>query len=59
MYGTYLEGIEQLMIAIECNCNVNNNWSKCGYIGSDFKINADRYRYNTNLKLSKNFSHKS
>ena len=32
----------------DCNCNVinvNNRWNKCGYIGSDFKINVDRYRY--------------
>ena len=34
--------------ARECNCNVNNSWHKCGYIGSDLKINVDRCRY-TNL----------
>ncbi|MEG0249385.1 MAG: hypothetical protein RR561_01500 [Peptostreptococcus sp.] len=71
MYGTSLEGIEQLMVMVpnfqprrsgivinnyfnceggarECNCNVNNSWHKCGYIGSDLKINVDRCRY-TNL----------
>ena len=71
MYGTSLEGTEQLMVMVpnfqpkrsgivinnyfnceggarECNCNVtnvNNNWDKCGYIGSDFKISVDRCRY--------------
>lgn len=32
----------------DCNCNdmnVNKDWDKCGYIGSDFKINVDRCRY--------------
>ena len=32
----------------DCNynvINVNNRWDKCGYIGSDFKINVDRCRY--------------
>jgi hypothetical protein len=71
MYGTSLEGTEQLMVMVpnfqprrsgivinnyfnceggvkDCNCNVinvNNRWSKCGYIGSDIKINVDRCRY--------------
>lgn len=34
--------------AKDCNCNVINvskGLDKCGYIGSDFKVNVDRYRY--------------
>ena len=83
MYGTSLEGIEQLMVMVpnfqprrsgivinnyfncqggdeNCNgnvINVNNRWHKCGYIGSDFKINVDRC--NINFKFSKNLYHKS
>ena len=85
MYGTSLEGIEQLMVMVpnfqprrsgivinnyfncgggekDCNCNIINVskvLEKYGYIDSDFKINSDRYRYNTNMELSKNFCHKS
>lgn len=71
MYGTSLEGIEQLMVMVpnfqprrsgivtnnyfncggggkDCNCNVINvskDLDKCGYIGSDFKLNVDKKRY--------------
>lgn len=71
MYGTSLEGIEQLMVMVpnfeprrsgivinnyfncgggakDCNCNVINvskGLDKCGYIGSDFKVNVDKKRY--------------
>ncbi len=71
MYGTSLEGIEQLMVMVpnfhprrsgivinnyfnckggvkDCNCNVINVskvLDKCGYIGSDFKVNVDNKRY--------------
>ena len=68
MYGTSLDGIEQLMVMVpnfqprrsgivinnyfncqggvkDCNCNViniNNNWNKCGYSGSNFKLKSFR-----------------
>ncbi|HEY4544287.1 MAG TPA: hypothetical protein VIG40_06550 [Tissierellaceae bacterium] len=71
MYGTSLEGIEQLMVMVpnfeprrsdivinnyfncgggakDCNRNVINvskGLDKCGYIGSDFKVNVDKKRY--------------
>ncbi|WP_353097675.1 hypothetical protein [Tissierella praeacuta] len=71
MYGTSLEGIEQLMLMVpifeprrsgivinnyfncgggakDCNHNVINvskGLDKCGYIGSDFKVNVDKKRY--------------
>ncbi len=61
MYGTSLEGIEQLMVMVpnfqprrseggakDCNCNVINvskDLDKCGYIGSDFKANVDKKIY--------------
>lgn len=71
MYGTSLEGLEELMVMMpnfqprrsgivinnyfncregvkDCNCNVinvNNRSHKCGYIGSDFKVNVGRCRY--------------
>ena len=76
MYGTSLEGIEQLMVMIpnfqprrsgivinnyfncqggvkDCNCNdisVNKDWNKCGYIGSDLKINVDSFKYKDLVK---------
>ena len=71
MYGTSLEGLEQLMVmmpnfqprrrgivinnyfncrggAKDCNCNVINvskGLDKCGYIGSDYKVNVDKKKY--------------
>lgn len=34
--------------AKDCNYNVNNinkGWNKCGYIGSDYKVDVDKSRY--------------
>lgn len=53
MYGTSLEGLEELMVMMPnfqprrsgIVINVNNRSHKCGYIGSDFKVNVGRCRY--------------
>lgn len=40
----------------ECSCNyinTNKDWNKCGYIGSNLKVNVDRLIYKDFIILSK------